>query len=233
MNETGDRNETESGAVRTEAPAGGSHAADTRERILDTAERLFAERGVAATSIREITGAAEANLGAINYHFGSKQELVVAVFTRRIFPVRDEQMELLDEVERKAGGKPPEIEALLEAMIRPSVEKSFGAGKRDTAFMRLVGRFYGEPDPEVARRIRAQVEQVWTRFAILLSRAVPGLPREEMYWRIRFMGGMLHHTLLTAGRDDSIPPDLRKELDAETMIRRLVRFAAAGIKAGI
>jgi len=206
--------------------------ASTRETVLDTAERLFAERGVAATSIRDITGAAGVNLGAINYHFGTKQELVAAVFTRRLEPVSKRQWALLDEVEREAGDQPPRLEALIEAMIRPSVEKSFAAGKRDTAFMRLVGRCYGEPNPEVERRIRAHVEKVWIRFAGLLARALPGLTREEMYWRIRFMVGAFHHTLLTTGREGNVPPEMQKGLNAETMIRRLVTFAAAGMKAG-
>lgn len=232
MNDKNDHTETQSRKPRNDNPAG-AHPAETREKILDAAERLFAENGVAATSIRDITGAAGVNLGAINYHFGSKQELVVAVFSRRIEPVSERQLALLDEVERKAGSKPPKVEALIEAIIRPSIERSFGAGKRNTAFMRLVGRFYGEPDPEVERRIRAHVEKVWRRFATLLACALPGLPREEMYWRVRFMAGTLHHTLLTTGREDSVPPELRKGLDAETMIRRLVRFTAAGIRAGI
>jgi len=214
------------------AAPGAAHSADTRENILDTAERLFAERGVAATSVRDITGAAGANLGAINYHFGTKQDLVAAVFSRRIFPVVERQMALLDEVERKAGGEPPVLESLIEAMIRPSIEKSFAAGRRDTAFMRLVGRCYGEPNPEVERRIRTHVEKVWMRFATMLARSLPDLSHEEMYWRIRFMVGALHHTLLTSGREGSVPPELRKGLDAETLIRRMVAYAAAGMKEG-
>jgi AcrR family transcriptional regulator len=211
----------------------GQNSASTREIILDTAERLFAENGVAATSIRDITGAAGVNLGAINYHFGTKQELVAAVFRRRLEPVCEHQWALLDEVEQETGDGPPRLEALVEAMIRPSVERSFAAGKRDTAFMRLVGRCYGEPNPEVERRIRAHVEKVWIRFAGLLARSLPELSHDEMYWRIRFMAGAFHHTLLTTGREGSMPPEMRKGLNAETMIKRLVTFAAAGMRAEI
>jgi AcrR family transcriptional regulator len=213
-------------------PAVEPHAAKTREAILDAAERLLAERGVEAASVREITRAAGANLGAINYHFGTKQELVAAVFARRLLPVGQLQMALLDEAERKAGGKPPGLEALLEAMIRPSVERSFAAGKRDTAFMRLVGRFYGDPDPEIEQRIRAHVQGVWVRFAGLLKRSLPELSQEERLWRIKFMAGTLHHTLLTAGRERAMPRGLCKGFEAETLIRRLVTYTAAGMKAG-
>lgn len=211
----------------TSAPGSSS----TREAILDTAERLFAEKGVDGTSIRDITGAAGVNLGSINYHFGSKQDLVAAVFMRRLEPIAQRQMAFLDEVEREAGDNPPRIEALIEAMVRPSIEKSFAAGKRNSAFMRLVGRFYGDPDPEVERQIRAQLEKVWMRFAGLLSRAVPGQTGEGIFWRIMFMAGTFHHTMLTVGREGSMPPEVRKGLDAESLVRRLVAFTAAGMRA--
>lgn len=211
--------------------ASGQSPGSTRDIILDTAERLFAENGVAATSIRDITGAADVNLGAINYHFGTKQELVAAVFRRRLEPVTQRQLALLEVVVHGAGDKPPRLEALIEAMVRPSVERSFASGKRNTAFMRLVGRFFGEADPEVERHIRAQVEKVWIRFATLLSGAFPGLSGEEVFWRILFMSGTFHHTLLTMGREGSIPPEIRKGLDAEVLIRRLVAFTAAGMRA--
>ena len=214
-----------------QGPPSAPGSSSTRETILDMAERLFAENGVDGTSIRDITGAAGVNLGSINYHFGSKQDLVAEVFRRRLEPITQRQMAFLDEVERETGDKPPRLEALIEAMVRPSVEKSLASGKRNTAFMRLVGRFYGDPDPEVERQIRAQVEKVWKRFAGLLSRAVPGLSGEGIFWRIMFMAGTFHHTMLTMGREGSMPPEVRKKLDAESLIRRLVAFTAAGMRA--
>ena len=60
---------------------------ETRTRLLDSAEQLFAERGIDATSLRAITTAAGANLASVNYHFGSKDELFREVVSRRIGPV--------------------------------------------------------------------------------------------------------------------------------------------------
>jgi AcrR family transcriptional regulator len=213
-------------------PADRAHAANTRETLLDTAEQLFAKRGVAATSVRDITGAAGANLGAINYHFGTKQELVLAVFSRRIFPVAERQLALLDNAERKTGGEPPRLEALLEAMIRPSVEQSFAEGKRNTAFMRLIARCLSEPNPEVKRWVQGRLQKVMARFVVLVERARPNLSHEEALWRTKFTLGALVNTLQTTGQEGSLPPDLRKGLDAEALIRRLVAFTAAGMRAG-
>ena len=60
---------------------------DTRERLLDAAEVLFAENGFDATSVRAITTWADANLAAVNYHFQAKVVLITAVFERRIRPI--------------------------------------------------------------------------------------------------------------------------------------------------
>src|SRR5215813_12251978 len=103
--------------------------ASTRDLILDTAERLFAEKGLDATSVRDITGAAGVNLGAITYHFGTKQNLIAAMFIRHFGPFVQRTLELIKEAEQK----PPSLEALLEALMRPMVEGSFCAGRKNVS----------------------------------------------------------------------------------------------------
>ena len=77
---------------------------DTREALLDAAESLFAEHGVQAASLRAITQQAGANLAAVHYHFGSKEGLVRAVFSRRIGPLNEERLRRLEECEREGRG---------------------------------------------------------------------------------------------------------------------------------
>ena len=77
------------------APRG---AAATKERILDTAEALFMEHGFEATGLRSMTTAAGVNLAAVNYHFGTKEELFEAVLTRRLDPMNQERVALLDQM---------------------------------------------------------------------------------------------------------------------------------------
>src|SRR3982750_849200 len=83
---------------------------DTKTRILDAAESLFMEHGFEATSLRQLTSAAGVNLAAVNYHFGSKEELFKGVLTRRLDPMNQERIELLGRVEREAGARPPTVE---------------------------------------------------------------------------------------------------------------------------
>jgi AcrR family transcriptional regulator len=108
------------------------HAPDTRERILDTAERLFAERGFAGTSVREITDAAAANLGAVNYHFQSKENLYAEVFARRAARLREPMAAAASEAAGIARERPEEaLRALGRVFLAPH-------NRRETA-LRLLG----------------------------------------------------------------------------------------------
>jgi AcrR family transcriptional regulator len=210
--------------------SGNARSEATRASILDAAERLFAERGIAGTSIRDITAAAEANLGAINYHFGSKQELVAHVFRRRLEPLMERRAALLEAAREAAGDRPPTVEALLDALIRPVAEESFAHGRRNTVFVRLMARLESEPDPEVERLLRLYSDTIIGGFSASLRLALPHLPPEELFWRMRFTMGALHDALLTA----SGAPEgkhLRAKLDADGLVRRLAAFAAAGLRA--
>src|SRR5512143_3976610 len=95
--------------------------AETKDRILDAAERLFAEHGFDATSLRMITAAAGVNLAAVNYHFRSKDSLIEAVFGRRIGPVNKERLEMLTAAEKAAGSDPLSLEAVVRAFVEPVV----------------------------------------------------------------------------------------------------------------
>ena len=96
-----------------------TEAQSTKEKILDTAERLFGQQGFPCTSLRQITDEAGVNLAAVNYHFGSKEDLYKGVLIRRLRPVNEERMRLLTHVEQLAGEQPVPIRSILETFIRP------------------------------------------------------------------------------------------------------------------
>jgi AcrR family transcriptional regulator len=208
-------------------------SAETRKRVIIAAEKLFASRGVEGVSIRDITQAAGVNLAAINYHFGTKYGLAAEVFTHFIGPLNERRLELLDAVENDAGRKPPKLEAVLEAMFRPAVERGFDHKRDSETFLRLTGRCLGEPNAEIEQLVRAHFEKLIRRFDAAFLRALPGLDPEELFWRIKFMVGALHYSLLTCGKQKSLPVKMRKTLDAEGLIQRLVTFTAAGLRASV
>jgi AcrR family transcriptional regulator len=194
--------------------------AETKERILDTAERLFAERGYGATSLRSIIAAAEVNLAAVHYHFHSKEALLDAVLKRRLEPLNRERMELLEECERAAGDAPPPLEGILTALIEPPLRLA-----RDPSFamfVKLMGRIYADGDAALIRRHFGSVVE---RFLGAMHRAMPQLPPEELRWRAYFAMAILSHTLLgTKGILGVV---------AEATTERLVTFISAGFRAQI
>ncbi|MCP5111460.1 MAG: TetR/AcrR family transcriptional regulator, partial [bacterium] len=118
---------------------------DTKGRILDAAEQLFAGNGIGATSLRAVIAKASVNLAAIHYHFGSKQALVEAVVDRRFGPLNRQRLELLDEAEKRAGKRGPSVEKIVRAFVVPPLQ--LGADPdRGEIFMKLVGRLLGEPE---------------------------------------------------------------------------------------
>jgi len=199
----------------------------TKARILDVAEEMFAEQGLDRVSIRDITRQARVNLAAINYHFGSKEDLIAAVFERRVVPVNRARLAALEAVEKVAGKKGPKLESILEAFIRPALQASLEASKGGTAFSMLFGRCLSEPSPQVEALLKKQFEPMAERMEAALRKSLPRLSRSEIFWRMKFTYGALHHWLLTK---DKFRPDWVEDVDVEAQIHKLISFAAAGFR---
>src|SRR3954453_11543334 len=191
----------------------------TRDRLLDAAERLFAEHGYQATTMRGLTAEAAANIAAVNYHFGCKQALLEAVVRRAIGPVVAERARRLDQLE--AAGD-PSGEAIVDAIIGPLIERV----ETDGALLPFLGRLFVDPDPEMRGLVKAEVADAECRQMVVLSRALPDLPRDELWLRTRSMFAVVGATLTgTFDLPDACVP-AREELRA-----RLVTFLAAGLRA--
>lgn len=207
-------------------------AQETRTRILDAAEALFMLRGFEGTSMRQLTSNAEVNLAAVNYHFGSKDALIEAVFRRRLDPMNTARLAALETLEGGIKGRPLAPEAIIRAFIGPSlkmIEDAKGGGRN---FIRLLGRTYTDP----AKPIRALIGQLYgstmERYKSALKRALPEMPADELVWRMHFMFGTLSYTLAATDTVQLIAgckPEDRH--DARLLEDRLAAFLAAGLNA--
>ncbi len=202
---------------------------DTKERLLDTAERLFAERGVKETSVREITKEAGSNLASVNYHFSSKYGLIRAVIARRIEPLNMRRFELLDTYEAEAGDTPLPIERILYALIAPSIEMYL----ENPNFLRLAGRMISDPDKDLHRIFASQLDQVFLRVRDLLMPALPNLPESELLWRMHFTIGAMIHTWTNHSDLELRSGGICKITDIREMVGRLINFCEAGLKAEV
>jgi AcrR family transcriptional regulator len=164
----------------------------TKERILDAAERLFAHHGVEATSLRAITTEAGVNLAAVNYHFQSKDALVQAVIARRMDPITQRRLAMLDACEAAAGNRPAPLEKILEAFLLPVLE---AGATHASGFAPMLGRIYTEPKEFVEKVFKNHLATVAERFRTAFGRALPHLPEEELSWRVHFVVGAMAHTV--------------------------------------
>jgi AcrR family transcriptional regulator len=204
---------------------------DTKGRILDAAETLFMEHGFEATSLRLITAAAGVNLAAVNYHFGSKEELFQSVLTRRLDPMNQARVALLDRYERETPGPLP-CERILAALFIPALGLARDPQRGGSNFLRLLGRAYADPAPFIRQFLSQQYAPMIARFKDAFARALPHLPRKELSWRLHFIMGALSYTL--AGTDAlKIIAELNPvETDNdEILLRRLAPFLLAGLNA--
>ena len=204
----------------------------TQSRILDAAEALFMEHGFEATGLRSITAAAGVNLAAVNYHFGTKEELFEAVLTRRLDPMNQERVALLDELERKTAPHPLTCDRILMALFVPALRLARDPARGGKNFLRLLGRAYADPAPFIRHFLSEQYAVTIARFKAAFGRALPHLPKKELSWRLHFIMGALSYTL--SGTDaHKIISELspRETSNDEILLRRLAPFLLAGLNA--
>jgi len=218
------------GKVIAFAPARGKTV--TKDRLLDAAEALFMEHGFEATSLRAITAAASVNLAAVNYHFGSKEELFQSVLTRRLDPMNQERVDLLTELEARAAPNPVACERILAAMFIPALKLARNPERGGANFLRLLGRAYADPAPFIRQFLSDQYALMIARFKAAFGRALPDLPKRELSWRLHFIMGALSYTL--AGADvlkliEELTPN--ESVNDEALLQRLAPFLLAGLTA--
>ena len=189
------------------------------------------QHGFEGTSMRHLTSRAGVNLAAVNYHFGSKQALIEAVFRRRLDPMN---LERIAELERLEAANNLSPEAIIRAFLLPSlrlVEDAKGGGRN---FIRLLGRTYSEPAKEIRALIGQMYAPAMERYKKALERALPQMPADELVWRMHFMFGTLAYTLAATDTVQLIagckPED---RYDARLLEERLTAFLAAGLLAPV
>jgi AcrR family transcriptional regulator len=199
-------------------------SANTKERILTAAEALFAQRGFEGASLRQLTAAAGVNLAAVNYHFGSKDHLVEQVFKRRLDQLNGRRLAALKQI---TGQPETTLEDVLAAFIRPALDLSDDGG---SLFMRVLARAFAEHDDTLRKFLSENYGHVMRQFTAEFARMLPGLSKEELYWRIDLVTGALTHAMSGFGIIQR-KSDVSEVVHREQTAAHLIRFAAAGLRA--
>ena len=204
------------------------HAA-TKQAVFNAAERLFALHGFQNVSVRDITAEAKVNLASVNYHFGSKDSLLFEIFRKRTSELSRERARMLHEAAAKHGGKPP-VREILRAYFSPPMRWASPDNDRRIS-MQFIIRARSEGTAEMREVLRNDVSHL-ERFANALMAARPDLPKEDVYWRLHFVLGMVHNNRFAEfDRLHHLSGGITREGDVDALLNRMLDFAEAGFLA--
>lgn len=217
-----------------EAQIAGDREDDPRERILAAAEQVFLDEGFELATVRQITLAAEVNVSAVNYYFGSKDELLHAVLNRMMLPYTQARVAALTAAEAAAAPEGPTLRQIVEALVRPMVELSRDpSGARPLT--RLIQQMRARPSESTLRFFTESVDPSVFRFINAFQRALPHLPRADVFWRYNFGIGAVMQVLIDSDpathRLKRLSGDLCDTTDDDRIIAQLVAFVTAGFSA--
>ena len=203
--------------------------AQTRERLVEAAERLFAQGGFAMTSVRDITAAARCNVAAVNYHFGSKLNLYQEVFRRRLAAMRQQRVASIRDTMARTGN-PATLEQLIEAFAGAFLA-SLMDQRRGHHLIELISRELLDPKLPHELFLSEVVEPVHGELARAMMAATPGLrPGAARVCVISIVGQLLQvaqrlrRAERSAGWEAELPP-------VPAIVDQIARFSAAGVRA--
>ncbi|TWX53439.1 TetR/AcrR family transcriptional regulator [Colwellia hornerae] len=201
----------------------------TKNKILDAAEKLFAIQGFNGTSLREITSQAEVNLAAVNYHFGSKKELIKSVMSRYMNELSPRlELSLVNICEQEDLTLLEVFSAFIDPLLSLNEFKENGTSN----FLQLLGRGYSDSQGFLRWFLTTQYPGVINNFVKAVQKAYPELTAEEMFWRLHFTMGTVVFTMSSSDAlIDIAKSDFDKKMDIAGVIKKVIPYVAAGVAA--
>ena len=202
----------------------------TKERILLAAEQIFGRHGFAGTTLRAVTAEAGVNLASANYHFGSKEALVMEMLRKRVAPINEERLRLLEDAKEEASGDPVPLERILEALIMPLGGAARGPDGPDLSFLQLVGRAFSEPAEFLRRVHETFFRELAEVFMQEIRRSCPEASEKDLWWNLHFAINAMLGSLSQSSRAETMSGGICQVSDLDDMLKRLVTFLAKGFR---
>jgi AcrR family transcriptional regulator len=202
----------------------------TRSAILAAAERLYADRGFGDVTLRDIVAEADVNLAAVNYHFGSKDELIAELFVTRSLALNRERLRELRAAEEKGGGR-ADISDILRALVGPTLRGCLGRDNQSSTAARFMIQVNIESVPAI-RRIRNREIDHLRKFIVAMRRALPERGDVELYWGLHFALAMAQQTVRDSERLIKLSEGKCDVDDVDDVIERVVSVAVTGLVGG-
>ncbi len=202
----------------------------TRSAILAAAERLYADRGFGDVTLRDIVAAAGVNLAAVNYHFGSKDELIAELFVTRSIATNRERLNELKRAEESGGGR-ADIAAILRALVGPTLRGCLGPDRERSAAARFMIRASIESVPPIRRIKNREIDHL-RKFAAAMRRSLPDRGTVDLYWGLHFALAMAHQTVRDSERLAKLSEGACDLDDIAGIIERIVAVSVMALTGG-
>ena len=208
-------------------PSGQDEEDGTRDRILKTAERMFAERGFNGVSVRELAGAANVNIASIGYHFRNKEGLLAEVYRRHCEPMIEERLRGLTAASRLEGSA--RVAAIIEAFVRPALQQV--DVEEGETFIRLRAVLSGENSELLEKLVADNFDQSSSALIDALCDCLPHLSRTDVCWRFHFLLGTVYYTAAGPHRIFAFSNGHCDPGNTDAVIKELVPFMTRAFQA--
>jgi AcrR family transcriptional regulator len=210
--------------LELERTASAPPSTETRELLLAAGERLFAERGFAGVSVRQIAADAGVNWSLVGYYFRGKHGLLAEIYRRHGATLNAERGRLLAGARRRGLA----LEAVIEAFVRPALAEI--QGRKGSQFSRLRAMLAAEDAPLFTQLVADTFDQSSRTFVAALGECLPELPADDVLWRFHFMLGTIYYSASSPQRIKAFSRGRCDPGDIDATVRYLVPFLAAGFR---
>lgn len=205
-------------------------AEETRERILDAAEKLFARHGFYGVSVRQITGEAGVDVALAHYYFGTKMGLFDAVFLRRAEILNRERIASLNRYQADPGPEGPTVEGVIEAFVGPMLDIWAAGGRGWSDYFALLAQVNNTPDWG-GQTMARYFDPVIHRLLDVLRPILPGATEADLLWSYQFLSGAMLLAFAQTGRIERLSGGALASDDVAAVRARMPRYIAAGFRA--
>jgi len=202
----------------------------TRKRIVSAAEKIFAQKGFRAMTLRDVTKEAKVNLAAVNYHFGSKTNLMHAVIHNRFAPINDERMRRLNALIEQYADTPIPLYELFSALVTPLFEAAAEQPKKNSILMLIIGRAFTEPADFMCQMHKKFFSELCETFTNQIKRTCPHLSEEELHYRFYFAVSTMLGSIIEQGRFETLSKRPLEPDDMYVISEHLTRYIVAGFE---
>jgi AcrR family transcriptional regulator len=200
----------------------------TRTRILRAAEKIFARGGYRAMTLRDVTNEANVNLAAVNYHFGSKTNLMHALIRERFEPINQQRLTLLAERVDAHGLKAVPLTEIYNALFRPLFTGMESAPANDTTLIQIIGRALTEPADFMRTLHKEFFAELLQTFMREIKRSCPELSQEQLQYRFFLSISTMIGTVIEQVRLEGISGGKLDGTNLDRILKELTNFVVAG-----